>query len=122
MKKTLMYFSLLALSLALLVSCSINNKATMTGIYLKSTDEIHLIIDETNQPITMNNATNNKDIFNNLRSGDKIEITYDSIAETYPASTNIYSCKFIESGTVNNISQDLLTRLEEIGWTFDLSN
>ena len=70
----------------------------------------------------MYNKTDTDNIFHNLKSGDKISITYDSIMETYPGRTNIYSCKFIEKGTLDNIPKDTLDKLQEIGWTFDLSN
>ena len=57
-----------------------------------------------------------------MKIGDKIEITYDSIMETYPGKTQIYSCKLIEKDSVNDIPKDVLDKLQEMGWTFDLEN
>ena len=41
--------------------------------------------------------------------------------EIYPGRTTIYTCKLIEKGSVNDIPKDILDKLEEMGWTFDLS-
>lgn len=122
MKKVLINFSILTICLLLMVGCSQNNKSSITGIYLKSTNGINLIITENNEPICMNNKSGNENIFNTLKSGDKIEVTFEYIRETYPAQTDIYSCKLIEKGTINNIPKDVLISLEEMDWNFDLSN
>lgn len=94
----------------------------MTGIYLKSNNEIHLIISEDNCPTVMGNKTGKENIFDYLKSGDKIKITCGPIAESYPAQTQIYSCKLIERGSVNDIPKDVLEKLQEMNWNFDLSN
>lgn len=113
---------MLTFSIILLGRCSKNSKSSMSGIYLKSISGSNLIIGEDNGPILMSNKTGNENIFDDLKSGDKIEITYDSIMETYPGKTNIYSCKLIEKGSVNDIPKDVLDKLQEMEWTFDLEN
>lgn len=122
MKKLLVYFSLFAFIIILLVSYSINNKNSMTGIYLRSVNGINIIIEDDGGPTSMVNKTGKENIFDNLKNGDKILITYDSISETYPGETQIYNCKLIEQGSVNDIPKDTLDKLQEIGFTFDLSN
>jgi hypothetical protein len=122
MKKLLVYFSLLTFSIILLVGCSVNSKNSMTGIYLKSINGSNIIIGEDSAPTLMGNETGKENIFDDLKSGDKIKITYDLINETYPAQTQIYSCKLIERGSVNDLTKDILDKLQEMGWTFDLSN
>ncbi|MDZ5038623.1 hypothetical protein, partial [Clostridium perfringens] len=101
---------------------SVNSKNSMTGIYLKSINGSSIIIDENRVPTLMDNETGKENIFDDLKSGDKIEITYHLINETYPAKTQIYSCNLIERVNVNDIPQDILDKLQEMGWTFDLSN
>jgi len=120
MKKLLVYFSLIIFSIILLGGCSKNSKSSMTGIYLKSINGNNLIINEESGPTLMGNETGNENIFDDLKSGDKIEITYDSIMETYPGKTQIYSCTFIERGSINDIPKDTLDKLQEMGWIFDL--
>ncbi|WP_430846376.1 hypothetical protein [Clostridium nigeriense] len=87
---------------------------------MKSTNGSNIIISEDSSPTLMGNETGNENIFDDLKSGDKIEITYDSIMETYPGKTNIYSCKLIEEGSINDIPKDTLDKLQEMGWEFDL--
>lgn len=108
--------------IAILGGCSKVNKVSMTGRYLKSTSDTHLIIDENNSPIVMGNSSKKDNIFEGLQTGDKIEIICNSeIRETYPAGTDIYSCKLIERGTIEDIPKETLKSLEEMEWTFDFS-
>ena len=53
--------------------------------------------------------------------GYKQEICNSEIRETYPAGTDIYSCKLIERGTIEDIPKETLKSLEEMEWTFDFS-
>lgn len=121
MKKLLVYFSLFTFSMILFVGCSEESKNSMIGLYLRSTNGSNIIIAENNGPIVMANETSNESIFDDLENGDKIEVTYDSIMETYPGRITIYSCKLIEKGSAKDIPKDILDKLEEMGWTFDLS-
>ena len=108
--------------ISILGGCSKVNKVSMTGRYLKASSGINLIIDEEGLPIVMGNSSNKEDIFEGLQTGDKIQITCNSeIRETYPAGTDIYSCKLIERGTIEDIPKETLKSLEEMEWTFDFS-
>lgn len=122
MKKLLVYFLLFTISIISFTGCFADSKSYMTGIYLRSINGSNIIIDEDNIPICMDNKTGMEDIFRDLNNGDKIEVAYDTINETYPAETKIYNCKLIERGSINNIPKDALEKLEEMGWVFDLSN
>ena len=121
MKKLLVYLSLFTFSMILFVGCSEKSENSMVGIYLRSTNGSNVIIAENNGPIDMSNKTGSENVFDDLESGDKIEVTYDIIMETYPGRTTIYTCKLIEKGSANDIPKDILDKLEEMGWTFDLS-
>ena len=122
MKKTRTLIIFMMLSILTLVGCSENDKNEMTGIFLKSMNGNHLIIDENGSPIEMGNETGKENIFDDLQSGDKIEITYDAIMERYPGQTHSYSCKLLEKGHIDDISTDTLNTLQEYGWIFDLSD
>lgn len=122
MKKLLIYFSIIFLSVIIVILYSNNKKNTMIGIYLKSTNENNIIISEDAGPIVMYNKTNKENIFDTLKSGDKIKIAYDLIMETSPARTQIYNCKLIEKGNLDNIPKETLEKLKDLGWTFNLSN
>ena len=106
--------------IVILAGCSKINKVSMTGIYLKASSDAHIIISEDGSPIVMGNSSNKEDIFEGLQTGDKIEITCNSeIKETYPAGTDIYSCKLIERGTMEYIPKMTLKTLKDLGWTFE---
>lgn len=121
MKKLLVYLSLFTFSMILFVGCSEKSENSMVGIYLRSTNGSNIIISENNGPIDMSNKTGSENVFDDLENGDKIEVTYDSIMETYPGRTTIYTCKLIEKGSANDIPKDILDKLQELGWIFDLS-
>lgn len=121
MKKLLVYLSLFTFSMILFVGCSEKSENSMVGIYLRSTNGSNIIIVENNGPIHMSNKTGSENVFDDLESGDKIEVTYDSIMETYPGRTTIYTCNLIEKGSANDIPKDTIDKLQELGWTFDLS-
>lgn len=94
------------------------NKEIMTGRLLQSSDGKYLIIDENGSPIVMSNQSGQESVFQDLQSGDKIQITYDGILETYPGQMGIYSCELIEKGGIEDISEEVITSLEELGWKF----
>ena len=122
MKKLLIYFSIIILSVIIVIIYSNSKNNTMIGIYLESTNQNNIIISEDAIPIVMYNKTNKENIFDDLKSGDKIKITYDFILESYPGRTNVYSCKLIDTGSLDNIPKDTLEKLKNLGWTFNLSN
>ena len=75
-----------------------------------------IIIDNDGTPIVMVNKSGDKDIFDGFYSGDKIAVTCGLIRETFPASTDIYSCKFLEAGGLSDISSETIQQLKDMGW------
>lgn len=74
----------------------------------------YMIIKGETEPIVM--GTNDKSIFENLTTGDVIKIECKAIAETYPAQTTVLDLEFIKEGKPEDISEELLTNLEGMGW------
>jgi hypothetical protein len=58
------------------------------------------------------------DMFSDLENGDKIEISIDDIAETYPAQATVYSYTLIEKGEAEDLDTEELQELETLGWEF----
>lgn len=54
--------------------------------------------------------------FDGLKTGDKIEIDITLVQTLYPPVAPIYGLRFLESGEASNIDQDVISRLEELGW------
>lgn len=75
-----------------------------------------IIIDNSGTPIVMVNKSGDNDIFDGFYSGDKIAVTCGLIRETYPASTDVYSCKFLEAGGFSDIPNETMQQLKDMGW------
>ena len=50
---------------------------------------------------------------------DEILFEYNADVQRYPASTTIYSCKLLEDGSPEDLPQDEIDTLTEMGWTID---
>lgn len=85
-----------------------------TGLYLEAKDGQALFILD-NSPIEMSNRTD-RDLFDNLDIGDKILVIHDGIAESYPAQTGVYAVFKIGNGTTEDIPQNVVNQLIELGW------
>lgn len=86
---------------------------TVTGRYCKTTKDAHLIITDDGSPIVMNGSAA---MFQDLRAGDRIEITCDMILETYPGQTAVSGCRLLERGSKDDLPADTLKALEELDW------
>jgi hypothetical protein len=68
-------------------------------------------------PVVMRNLSGNEKLFENLHSGDIIKIIYSGeIAESYPAQTTVFEVELVDSGSIENIPQDIYDQLSELGW------
>lgn len=114
MKKKVVWLCGLLWVLFLLAGCG--GKSTMTGRYLLAENGASLLVTEDGEPVTLSDQSQNGALFQGLNSGDRIQITHDGIAETYPAQTGAYTCKLLEEGTLDDIPEETLTALEELGW------
>lgn len=75
----------------------------------------YLLIDDTG-PITMSDRSEGKDLFEGLRTGDKILILHDGICESYPGQTGVYGCTLLERGTLEDVPAQILMDLGAMGW------
>lgn len=118
MKKKLIVF---LVAFILMQSGCKEKKPIITGYCLSIENGSYMIIATEGYPsgfpVTMDNKSENKALFENLRTGDKIKVTYDGIIqESYPGQMAVYSCEIIEKGIIENISQDIFDQLTEMGW------
>ena len=114
--KRLLWLVCALLCALLLAACGA--KPTMTGRYLRAENGISLIVAEDGGPIQLSDLSKSGNLFIGLNSGDRIEIQYDAIAETYPGQTGVYACKLLEEGTPEDVPEETLASLEELGWKF----
>lgn len=80
---------------------------TATGSYM--------LIDENNSLIVLNNQSE-KDLFDDLSSGDEILVLHDGIQESYPASTGAYYCIKLNDGKPEDIPISLIENLTKMNW------
>ena len=116
MKKILALCSVLILILTIFASCN-NNKTTSTGRCLVTIDNQYLIV-MNNSPVVMSNQSRKDNLFEEIKTGDMIKITHDGINESYPGQTGVYSCSILKTGTISDISKEVISSLNEMGWTF----
>ena len=84
------------------------------GRYLKAKNGVSMLVLD-NSPIQMSDRTD-KGLFEKLETGDKILVLHDGIAESYPGRTGAYAVFKLEEGSSDDISQDVLEQLREMGW------
>ena len=75
----------------------------------------YLIILDDRSPIRMSDRSRQGGLFGDLQTGDKIRIVHDGIEESYPGRTRVYSVRLIEKGSIEDISEDVLRSLAQIG-------
>jgi hypothetical protein len=90
---------------------------TIRGRYCEAANGTSLLLSEAEGAICITPADSEK-LFDELENGDKIEISVDSIAETYPAQARVYSYTLIEKGTAEDLDVEELQALEALGWEF----
>jgi hypothetical protein len=114
---------MLALTLA---ACSDNDTpqnmgtGTMTGNVLIGKNGSYLIITydgyPDGTPIEMRNGSENEALFDELQTGDKIEINISLVRESCPGSTDVYGLRLIEKGSIQDIPQHIYDSLKELNW------
>ena len=84
------------------------------GRCLAADREVYMLIDG-DCPIVMYNRTK-YDVFMGLSTGDEILVVHDGIDDSYPGGTGAYFVLRLHKGTVSDISGDVITQLQELGW------
>lgn len=79
-----------------------------------------LLVTEDGTPMTLAVQAEGEDPWAGYHSGDRIRVTHDGVNESYPAQTGAYAWERLESGTLEDIPEETLTALEDLGWDFCL--
>ena len=91
-------------------------KSVISGYSLRCDNDIYMIIEENGAPIRYNFSKAVGTNVENLEQGDKIIIISDVVNESYPGSTRAYVVMKIADGDIEDIPEDTLASLEELGW------
>lgn len=84
------------------------------GRYLKTDGGDMIVCGDA--PYVMINETGDSGVFDGLKSGDLIEVTYEYALETYPAKMPVLSLTLIERGGIDDIPENVLESLSSLGW------
>lgn len=108
---------LLALALLAVGAIAYMNASSLgfsAGRYLSANGSHMVLLDAS--PVVMSNRTGNEQLFSRLSDGDRLLVLHDGIAESYPAKTGAYAVFKLSDGSIEDISAEILTQLDELGW------
>ncbi len=125
MKKKILIPICILLALVLLAVCAIlymnaNSLGFSVGRYLSANGSHMVILD--NSPIVMSNRTDNEKLFSKLSDGDEILVLHNGIEESYPGGTGAYAVFKLSDGTIEDVSAEVRTELEALGWLTGVKN
>ncbi len=104
--------ALILLAVGAILYMNANSLGFLVGRYLSANGSHMLILD--NSPIVMSNRTDNEAMFSGLSDGDKILVLHNGINETYPGKTGAYAVFKLSDGTIDDVSVEIRTHLEEL--------
>ena len=87
----------------------------LTGRFLLGDQNTPILIDSSGTPIILTDRTGS-DLFDGLSNGDRILVFLSPVAETYPARAGAYFCLRLSSGAPEDLPQQSLQTLAELGW------
>lgn len=87
-----------------------------TGRVVIAADGGVLFVDENGSPVVLSDRSAGGTLFDGLNTGDKVQVYYEFVAESYPAQASTAYCRFLESGTPEDIPAATRQQLAEMGW------
>ncbi len=69
-----------------------------------------------NSPVRLSDYSENNDALPELKTGDKVLVIHDGIAESYPASTLCRFCIKTGNGNLSDIPEEVISSMTELGW------
>lgn len=114
-------FSIGLFLFTLLGCASDQQEDSIEGRFLKSINAQSILVND-QDVIIMENDTEEHDVCEGINIGDKIAVIADAIDTSHPSSANVVTCKLIEEGSVNDIPNETIDYLQDMGWVFDLSD
>lgn len=123
MKRITLLFSTLILAL-LLTACGASAQEADNGLWdtegriLFDVNGTALLVTEDGSPIVLSVQTEGDDPFHGISTGDKVSVTHDGIGDSYPQQTGAYDWQLLEKGTPEDLPEETLTALEDLGWDF----
>ncbi len=92
-----------------------NGVSVSTGRALISENGTCFLIKQ-NSPIRLSDYSGSENRIPDLENGDKIFVIHSGINESYPASTGVYFCKKTADGKIEDIPEEVISSLKNLGW------
>lgn len=89
-----------------------------TGVVLKSDNGTCFLVSH-NSPIRLCDYSEKGNQFEKYTDGDKILVIHDGVAESYPASTLPLFTLKISDGSIEDVPENVISSLTELGWLTD---
>ncbi len=107
--------------LAVLAACAAPAEQELTeteGRLLLAENGTALLVTEDGMPMTLSVQAEGNDPWAGYHSGDRVRVTHDGVSETYPLQTGVYDWERLEEGAMEDVPEETITALEELGWDF----
>ncbi|MBO5395814.1 MAG: hypothetical protein J6A97_02920 [Clostridia bacterium] len=69
-----------------------------------------------NSPVRLSDYSEKNNVLPELKTGDKVLVIHDGIAESYPASTLCRFCIKTGSGSISDIPEEVISSMTQLGW------
>ncbi len=69
-----------------------------------------------NSPVRLSDYSEKNNVLPELKTGDKVIVIHDGIAESYPASTLCRFCIKTGNGSLSDIPEEVISSMTELGW------
>lgn len=76
----------------------------------------YALLTEDNAVIVMADASEGGELFRDLRTGDRIQVTHGPVRETYPEQTDVYMLEVLCHDADTALPQEVLYTLTAMGW------
>ncbi len=113
---------LLVLSLALLFVCAApliwwtaSGNSLIAGRYLQGENGAGILISSSG-PIVLRDRSKPGNLFDGLKTGDRVLVACDGVAESFPSQAGAHWCLHLGDGGPQDLPQDTLTQLADLGW------
>ncbi len=74
-----------------------------------------------NSPVRLSDYSENG-VFPELKTGDRVLVIHDGIAESYPASTLCRLCIKTGNGSISDIPEEVISSMTQLGWLGEASD
>ena len=87
-----------------------------SGRVLIARDDTYMLVVDENSPMRMSDRSESGDLFDGLRTGDKLIVIHNGIAESYPSQTGAYFIIKLGRGSIDDIPDKIIDELTQMGW------